>query len=87
MNSALEVKCIGELDSVAISWRPQLKFVFIGATVGRFEWHEFMGDDCHEDMYETLLSRTSLWYSCIQGVKWRGGVDNASDEETEEGVL
>lgn len=83
----MEVKTIGE-DAVAISWRPQLKFVFIGATVGRFDWYEFMGDDCHEDMHdETLLSRTSLWYSCIQGVKWRGGVDNMSDGETEEGVL
>jgi len=56
--------------------------------VGRFDWQEFMGDVCHEDMYETLFSRTSLWYSCIQGVcKWRGGVDiNMSDEVTE-GVL
>ena len=43
-----------------------------------------MGDDCHEDMYEKLFSRTSL---CIQGVcKWCGGVDDISDEVTE-GVL
>jgi len=61
--------------------------VFIGATVGRFDWHGDMADDCHEDIYETLFSRTSLWYSCIQGVwEWRGGVDNMSDEVTE-GVL
>jgi len=70
-------------DSV-VSWRLQLKFVSIGAMVGRFDWQEFMG---HEDMYETLFSRTSLWYSCIQGVwEWRGGVDNMSSDVTE-GVL
>ena len=58
----------------------------IGTTVERFDWLEFI-DDCHEDMYETLFSRTSLWYSCIQGVcEWRGGVDSMSDEVTE-GVL
>jgi hypothetical protein len=70
-------------DSI-VSWRLQLKFVSIGAMVGRFEWQESRGDDCHEDMYETPFSRTS----CIQGVwKWRGGVDNMSNDVTEEGVL
>ena len=34
--------------------------------MGRFDWQESIGIDCHEDMYETLFSRTSLG---IQGVR------------------